>query len=86
MIFFINVIFVNVEDEVYELEIKFRIYITRIPSKPRVSIFEKIINLTISFRLNFELRFFGKIILYKLNVKLARSVLLNEHYKKNNLF
>ena len=49
MIFFINVIFISVEDEVCELEMRFRIYIIRTSSKPRVSIFEKIINLTILF-------------------------------------
>ena len=49
MISFMNIIFINVEDEIYELEIKFRIYIIRISNKSRISSFEKIINLIISF-------------------------------------
>ena len=60
IIFFINVIFESVEDEVCELEVRFRIYIIRTSNKPRASIFEKIINLIISFRLNFEFRFLEK--------------------------
>ena len=63
MISLMNVIFENVEDEVCELEMRFRIYIIRISNKPRASIFEKIINLIISFRLNFEFRFLGKFII-----------------------
>ena len=43
MIFFMNIILENVEDEVYEFEIKFRIYVIRASIKIRVSIFEKII-------------------------------------------
>ena len=43
MISLINVIFINVKDEVCELEMRFRIYIIRISSKPRISIFEKIL-------------------------------------------
>ena len=53
MIFFINVI---VKDEVYKFEMRFRIYAIRISSKSQISNFEKIINLTISFRTSFELR------------------------------
>ena len=63
MIFFINVIFENVEDEVCELEVRFRIYIIRTSNKPRASIFKKIINLIISFRSNFEFRFLEKFIM-----------------------
>ena len=86
MIFFINVIFINVEDKIYEFKMRFRIYIIRISSKSRVSNFEKIINLIISFRSSFELRFLKKIIMRESNVKFTRFILLNEHYKKNNLF
>ena len=75
MIFFINVIFVNVKGEVYELEMRFRIYIIRTSSKPRVSIFKKIINLIISFRSSFELRFFEKIIMRKSNVKYVKKTI-----------
>ena len=56
-------------------EMKFRIYITRISSKPRISSFEKIINLVISFRSSFELRFFEKIIMRKLNVKYVKKTI-----------
>ena len=41
IIFFMNIIFENVEDEVCEFEIRFRIYIIRISSKPRASISRK---------------------------------------------
>ena len=86
MISFINVISINVEDEVCEFEMRFRIYTIRISNKPRIPIFEKIINLTISFRLKFELRFFKKIIIRKLNVKFTRFTFLNKYHKKNILF
>ena len=49
IISFMNVIFENVEDEICELKVRFRIYTIRISSKPRSSIFKKIINLIISF-------------------------------------
>ena len=86
IIFFINVIFANVEDEIYELKIRFRIYAIRISSKPRISNFEKVINLIISFRSNFEFRFLEKIMMRKSNVKFMRFTFLNKHCKKNNLF
>ena len=81
-----NVIFINVKDKIYKLEMRFRIYAIRISNKFRISNFGKIINLIISFRSSFEFRFLGKIIMRDLNVKFARFILLNEHYEKNNLF
>ena len=56
-------------------KIRFRIYIIRISSKFRVSNFEKIINLAISSRSSFELRFFEKIIMRKSNVKYMKKTI-----------